>query len=141
MSLVDSVSTHRSLRSLAPGAVLLAHALLLAGAAHAEDRANVWLENWGGLSLDRDALDDDLERLVAAGLTARARCDEQRSEPRPEERLLIEWPRGEGAPTKPWLSTLPAMTPVADGALCPAYARALLQRLPRRWCGRAPETG
>jgi SRSO17 transposase len=29
------------------------------------------------------------------------------TEPRPEEWLLIEWPEGEKAPTKYWLSTLP----------------------------------
>jgi len=43
-----------------------------------------------------------------------AHRDEQRSDPRPEEELLIEWPRGEPAPTKYWLSTLPALTPLAD---------------------------
>jgi SRSO17 transposase len=43
-----------------------------------------------------------------------AHRDEQRAEPRPEEWLLIEWPRGEDAPTKYWLSTLPPMTPVAE---------------------------
>src|SRR5207245_7028566 len=32
------------------------------------------------------------------------------SEPRPEEWLLMEWPRGEAEPTKYWLSTLPADT-------------------------------
>ncbi len=42
-----------------------------------------------------------------------AHRDAQRAEPRPEEWLLIEWPRGEGAPTKYWLSTLPEMTPIA----------------------------
>ena len=36
-----------------------------------------------------------------------AHRDEQRSEPRAEEWLLIEWPRGESEPTKYWLSTLP----------------------------------
>ena len=36
--------------------------------------------------------------------------DEQRTEPRPEEWLLIEWPKGEAEPTKYWLSTLPAET-------------------------------
>src|SRR5271168_464209 len=36
-----------------------------------------------------------------------ARHDERRHEPRPEEWLLIEWPRGENEPTKYWLSTLP----------------------------------
>ena len=43
-----------------------------------------------------------------------AHRDEKRSDPRPEEELLIEWPRGEPAPTKYWLSTLPALTPLAD---------------------------
>lgn len=36
-----------------------------------------------------------------------AHRDERRSEPRPEEWLLIEWPQGEPASTKFWLSTLP----------------------------------
>jgi SRSO17 transposase len=36
-----------------------------------------------------------------------ARRDEQRSESRAEEWLLIEWPEGEKGPTKYWLSTLP----------------------------------
>lgn len=36
-----------------------------------------------------------------------AHYDYLRSEPRAEEWLLIEWPAGESAPTKYWLSTLP----------------------------------
>ena len=36
--------------------------------AWAADRANVPLKNWGGFSLYRDALYDDLERLVTAGM-------------------------------------------------------------------------
>jgi len=36
-----------------------------------------------------------------------AHRDEQRGSPRPEEWLLIEWPRGAPEPTKYWLSTLP----------------------------------
>jgi SRSO17 transposase len=36
-----------------------------------------------------------------------ARRDFKRSESRPEEWLLIEWPAGEDEPTKYWLSTLP----------------------------------
>jgi len=36
-----------------------------------------------------------------------ARRDERRHEPRPEEWLLIEWPKGENEPTKYFLSTLP----------------------------------
>jgi SRSO17 transposase len=39
-----------------------------------------------------------------------AHRDEQRSEPYPEEWLLLEWPTGETEPTKYWLSTLPAQT-------------------------------
>ena len=35
-----------------------------------------------------------------------ARNDAKRRQPRPEEWLLIEWPNGESAPTKYWLSTL-----------------------------------
>lgn len=37
-----------------------------------------------------------------------AKRDFDRSEPWPEEWLLIEWPKGEKEPTKYWLSTLPA---------------------------------
>lgn len=37
-----------------------------------------------------------------------ARRDFKRTESRPEEWLLIEWPKGEQEPTKYWLSTLPA---------------------------------
>ncbi len=36
-----------------------------------------------------------------------AHRDFKRHEPRPEEWLLIEWPRGEKEPTKFWLSTMP----------------------------------
>jgi SRSO17 transposase len=39
-----------------------------------------------------------------------AHRDESRSAPRPVEWLVIEWPRGESAPTHYWLSTLPAST-------------------------------
>jgi SRSO17 transposase len=43
-----------------------------------------------------------------------AHRDEERTAPRPEEWVLIEWPRGDAEPTKYWLSTLPGTTPVAD---------------------------
>jgi SRSO17 transposase len=39
-----------------------------------------------------------------------AHRDEKRSEPYPEEWLLVEWPTGESEPTKYWLSTLPLQT-------------------------------
>jgi len=42
-----------------------------------------------------------------------AHRDEQRAEPRPEEWVLIEWPRDDAEPTKYWLSTLPASTSLA----------------------------
>jgi SRSO17 transposase len=37
-----------------------------------------------------------------------AHGDTARTEPRPEEWFLVEWPEGEKEPTKYWLSTLPA---------------------------------
>jgi SRSO17 transposase len=40
-----------------------------------------------------------------------AHRDELRDHAREVEWLIIEWPRGEGAPTKSWLSTLPADMP------------------------------
>ena len=43
-----------------------------------------------------------------------AHRDEERTAPRPEEWLLIEWPRGAAAPTKYWLSTLPTTIPIAE---------------------------
>jgi SRSO17 transposase len=43
-----------------------------------------------------------------------AHRDANRAAPRPEEWLLIEWPGGEPAPTKYWLSTLPETVPFAD---------------------------
>jgi SRSO17 transposase len=43
-----------------------------------------------------------------------AHRDFERSEPYPEEWLLIEWPSAEVEPTKYWLSTLPAHTPLRD---------------------------
>src|SRR3989441_1532648 len=43
-----------------------------------------------------------------------AHRDDWRSTPRPEEWLLIEWPRTDAAPIKYWLSTLPPTAPRAD---------------------------
>jgi len=42
-----------------------------------------------------------------------AHRDDWRSQPYDEEWLLIEWPEGESAPTKYWLSTLPADASIA----------------------------
>src|SRR5262249_1535482 len=43
-----------------------------------------------------------------------AHRDDWRSTPRPEEWLLIEWPRTEAAPIKYWLATLPATATRTD---------------------------
>ena len=51
-------------------------------------------------------------RFAAVGVRP-AHRDYWRSEPRAEERLLIEWPDGEVEPTKYWLSTLPEDTRLA----------------------------
>jgi SRSO17 transposase len=48
-------------------------------------------------------------RFAAAGVRP-AHRDEKRTEPRPEEWLLIEWPKGAAEPTKYWLSNLPVTT-------------------------------
>jgi len=47
----------------------------------------------------------------------RVRCahrDHLRIEPHPEQWLLIEWPRGEAEPSKYFLTTLPAATPLKE---------------------------
>jgi SRSO17 transposase len=51
-----------------------------------------------------------LRSRFAAVLVRPAHRDEKRTEPRPEEWLLIEWPKGASEPTKYWLSNLPVKT-------------------------------
>ena len=51
-----------------------------------------------------------LRSRFAAVRVRPAHRDEKRTVPRPEEWLLIEWPKKESEPTKYWLSTLPAKT-------------------------------
>ncbi len=41
-----------------------------------------------------------------------AHGDARRSEPRTEQWLLVEWPKGEPKPIKFWFSTVPADTPI-----------------------------
>jgi SRSO17 transposase len=48
-------------------------------------------------------------------------------EPRPEEWLLIEWPKQETEPTKYWLATLPASTNLSD-LVCLAKQRWIIER-------------
>jgi SRSO17 transposase len=79
-----------------------------------------------------------------AALRARpAHRDTQRSEPWPEEWLLIEWPEGAEEPTKYWLSNLPPRTALKDLAQV-AKARWVIERdyqelkQGRRHCLRRP---
>ena len=58
----------------------------------------------------REGTKHPLRSRFAAVRVRPAHRDEKRTEPRPEEWLLIEWPKGEAEPTKYWLSTLPAET-------------------------------
>ncbi|HEX9627063.1 MAG TPA: IS701 family transposase [Acidiferrobacterales bacterium] len=59
----------------------------------------------------REGVAEPLSSRFAALRVRPAHGDHRRSRPRPEEWLLIEWPQGEPAPVKFWLSTLPADTP------------------------------
>jgi SRSO17 transposase len=62
----------------------------------------------------RQGTKQSLRSRFAALRIRPAHRDYWRSEPHPEEWLLLEWPRGEAEPTKYWLSTLPADTKVRD---------------------------
>ena len=62
----------------------------------------------------RQGTKQSLRSRFAALRIRPAHRDYWRSEPHPEEWLLIEWPRGEAEPTKYWLSTLPADTKLSD---------------------------
>ena len=55
----------------------------------------------------REGSQDALRSRFAAVQVRPAHRDTWRSEPHPEEWLLIEWPEGDAEPTKYWLSTLP----------------------------------
>jgi SRSO17 transposase len=55
----------------------------------------------------RQGSQETLRSRFAAVRVRPAHRDYKRTEPHPEEWLLIEWPRKEAEPTKYWLSTLP----------------------------------
>lgn len=55
----------------------------------------------------REGTNAALAGRFAAVRVRPANRDYNRPTPRPEEWLLIEWPKGEPEPTKYWLSTLP----------------------------------
>jgi SRSO17 transposase len=58
----------------------------------------------------RQGSQETLRSRFAAVLVRPAHRDEKRTEPHPEEWLLIEWPKKESEPTKYWLSTVPEKT-------------------------------
>lgn len=58
----------------------------------------------------REGVRGKLRSRFAALRVHPAHGDERRSEARPQEWLLIEWPQGEAEPVKYWLSTLPPRT-------------------------------
>jgi hypothetical protein len=60
-----------SRRAAAVLGALVVHLIVSASSAAAFDRTNIPLKNWGGFAVSRDALYDDLERLVASGLVGR----------------------------------------------------------------------
>src|ERR687886_795488 len=75
----------------------------------------------------REGSRGDLASRFAALRVRPAHGDTQRSEPWPEEWLLIEWPRGEAEPTRYWLSDLPPTTKLAK-LVRTAKARWLIER-------------
>jgi SRSO17 transposase len=69
----------------------------------------------------------ELSSRFAARRLRPAHRDTLRSEPWPEEWLLIEWPKGAAEPTKCWLSNLPPRTALRD-LVCAAKARWVIER-------------
>ena len=62
----------------------------------------------------REGTNEPLSSRFAALRVRCAHRDHLRTEPHPEQWLLIEWPRGEAEPAKYFLSTLPAATPLKE---------------------------
>ena len=62
----------------------------------------------------REGTKRKLQSRFAALRVRPAHRDYWRTEPHPEEWLLLEWPAGESEPTKYWLSTLPPDIALAD---------------------------
>ncbi len=60
----------------------------------------------------------NLKSRFAAARVRPAHCDDERTDVRAEEWLLVEWPRGQKEPTKYWLSTLPVNTKLRELIRC-----------------------
>jgi SRSO17 transposase len=69
-------------------------------------------EAWSDVAW-REGVDRTLRSRFAAVRVRPAHRDYWRSQPHAEEWFLVEWPEGESAPTKYWLSTLPSDTPLS----------------------------
>ena len=69
----------------------------------------------------------ELSSRFAARRVRPAHRDTLRTEPWPEEWLLVEWPAGEAEPTKYWLSNLPPRTALKD-LVHAAKARWVIER-------------
>lgn len=77
---------------------------------------------WKNISW-RQGVKKKLASRFAALQVRPAHRDYWRSEPHPEEWLLIEWPKDESEPAKYWFSTLPPDTPLTE----------LVHRAKHRW--------
>src|SRR6186997_1430562 len=95
-----------------PGHQPLAAKELAAGLPADAWRTVAWREGTAG----------ELASRFAAVRVRPAHGDTARTEPRPEEWFLVEWPEGEGEPTKYWLSTLSGTVPL-EGLVATAELR------------------
>ncbi len=75
----------------------------------------------------REGSQTELTSRFAALRVRPAHRDTLRSEPWPEEWLLIEWPEGAEEPSQYWLSNLPPRTALKD-LVRTAKARCLIER-------------
>jgi SRSO17 transposase len=75
----------------------------------------------------RQGTEGTLRSRFAAVRVRPVHRDYKRTEPYPEEWLLIEWPKKESEPTKCWLSTLPGKTSL----------KSLVKMAKHRWIGNA----
>ena len=75
----------------------------------------------------REGAAEALTSRFAALRVRPAQGDHRRSQPRPEQWLLAEWPNDEAEPTRFWFATLPADTPI-DRLVFQAKLRWLIER-------------
>jgi SRSO17 transposase len=81
---------------------------------------------WRGVTWREGSRTGPTSRFAAVRVRP-AHRDQRRSEPRPEEWLLVEWPKGAAEPAKYWLSNLPPRTALRE-LVRTAKARWLIER-------------